>query len=162
MNNIWVYWGAKEAWTSRKSIENNCLYFPFEDLDIDLTNKGNETLIRQAIAEGSSSVFCSEFMLQSIDLLANGIQKGDWIIIPGRFDSLYHMGEVRGDYHFEIDEDYGLHHTRKVDWFVKNVPASSLPLLMADTLTMSKNEPVLLNERESYSFRTTYGMAVGF
>lgn len=162
MNNIWIYWGAKEAWTSRRSIENNRLYFPFEDLTADLSGAGNETLIRTALQNEGSVLLRSEFAVQSLDLLANGMQKGDWVIIPGKFDSLYHMGEITSEYQFEEDEDYGLHHSRKVDWFLQNVPAESLPIRHAETLYLSKREPVLLNEQESSHFRQSYQLAVGF
>lgn len=125
---------------------------------MDFSKAGNETLIRAMLPDAENS----EHLVQSIDLLTNTLRKGDWIIIPGKFETLYHMGEIQSDYTFKLDDDYGLHHSRKVDWFVKNVPASALPMNLAETISLSKNEPVLLNDQESSSFRTVYGMASGF
>ncbi|MBI1221343.1 MAG: hypothetical protein GC180_01965 [Bacteroidetes bacterium] len=162
MNNIWIYQGASEAWTSRRSLEHGCLYFPFEDLELDLSALGNQTLIQSALLDKSSELARNENAILSIDLLANGMQKGDWIIIPGKFNQLYHMGEITGDYVYLPDEDYGLHHSRSIDWFLKDVPVTSLPIRHSETVYQSQSEPVLLNEKESSYFRQSYQMAAGF
>lgn len=161
-NTIWLYWGAREAWTSRRSLEEGKLFFPFEDVNIDFSLAGNETLISLALEDLDPPLTNPEFAARSIDLLTNGMKPGDWIIIPGKFQTLYHMGEIQGDYAYEFDADYGLHHSRKVDWFVRDVPASALPMSLITTITASLNEPLMLEPKQSLEVLNGYKMAVGF
>ncbi|MDX5320128.1 MAG: hypothetical protein LPK45_03550 [Bacteroidota bacterium] len=157
MNTIWMFWGAREAWTTRRSLENGCLYFPFEDLEKDCSHLGNETLIRSEL-----SGRLKEDQIQCFDLLSNGLRQGDWIIIPGDMGHHYHMGQVTGNYHFEWDSDYGLHHFRRVDWFQRDMPVVSLPNFYSESRYLSMQQPVILPPQEAEWFQQPLQLAVGF
>lgn len=159
MNKICLFWSGGDGWTAKPSIKMNRLYLPFEDMPVDFSNAGNETLIRREISESRemSSKRFSEFVYQSIDLLKNGIEIGDWVIISGRFGTLYHIGEVMGDYTYEFDEDYGLHHSRKMHWFAKNIPSLGFPISITNTLSKRPTDgPFLLDSRQTDDFHSIF------
>lgn len=158
MNKIWLYWSGSDGWTAKPSVKKNKVFLPFEDFNISFENAGNETLIRQKLYEmpnGSSQY--SDFVVQHIDRHVNEAQIGDWIVLPGRFGSLFHMGEVMSDYSYEYDEDYGLHHSRNMHWFAKNIPALGFPVSLSNTLSEAPQAgPYLLNPKQTDDFQSLF------
>lgn len=56
------------------------------------------------------------------------VKQGNFIIVPNGVDRIRAIGKVVGEYKYDPDSEMSFNHTRKVDWFLKNVdiPRSDL------------------------------------
>jgi restriction system protein len=50
---------------------------------------------------------------------------GDWIVLPSKFKSTIHFGEIKGDYRYDSKAEYPFYHSRKVDWFARDILRSN-------------------------------------
>lgn len=50
---------------------------------------------------------------------------GDWVILPSKLKSSIFVGEIKSGYSYDPKADYPYYHSRKVDWFAKDIPRSN-------------------------------------
>lgn len=55
----------------------------------------------------------------------NGINEGDWIVLPSKTKAAIHFGEVKGPYVFDARHVEGMRQYRKVNWFATDIPRSN-------------------------------------
>ena len=56
---------------------------------------------------------------------ANVMKVGDWIILPSKFKSAIHFGEIRGEYEYHSNAPSPFYHSRTVEWFAKDLPRTN-------------------------------------
>lgn len=58
---------------------------------------------------------------------ANGMQSGDWVVMPSKLQSGLYFGELSGDYHYEAAGPNPYFHWRSINWFSGLIPRSVFP-----------------------------------
>jgi restriction system protein len=124
---IWLFRAGKSGEYERRFLTEGKIYLTWEELNkdlrllktkIDLYNTLFATYPkakRGAIRNYTGQVFP----------FANTMNIGDWVVLPSKLKSAIHFGEIKGDYEYHPTAEDPFYHSRKVDWFAKDVPRSN-------------------------------------
>lgn len=58
-------------------------------------------------------------------LFSHEMKIGDWVVLPSKFKAVIHFGEIKGEYEYHPAAVTPLFHSRKVDWFARDIPRSN-------------------------------------
>ncbi|MDF2652267.1 MAG: hypothetical protein K0Q73_8072, partial [Paenibacillus sp.] len=57
--------------------------------------------------------------------IAHEMKKGDWVVLPSKIKSAIHIGEIIGDYEFDLKQGSPYYHSRAVKWFATDIPRTN-------------------------------------
>lgn len=120
---VWLFRAGKSGEFESKFLHDGKIYLTWERLNRDLNSIKSKNELFEVLLE-----VYPEFKRATIRNwtgqvypMANSMKIGDWVVLPSKLKSAIHFGEIKGGYEFhpEADEDY--RHSRKVEWFAKDV-----------------------------------------
>ena len=50
------------------------------------------------------------------------MSRSDWVALPSKFNPVIHFGKITGDYEFDASAQDPYFHSRKIDWFARDIP----------------------------------------
>ncbi|MGD9677001.1 MAG: restriction endonuclease [Vulcanibacillus sp.] len=120
---IWLFRAGRNGEYENKYITDNRVYLTWDNLDFDLkTIESKEKLYKILInhydldKEKTAINWASQ-----IWPIAHRMQKGDWVVLPSKFNRTIHFGEIIGEYTFDKSLGSPYYHYRDVKWFAMDV-----------------------------------------
>lgn len=124
---LWLFRAGKTGEFENKFLHDGKIYLTWERLNKDLRliktrNDLFETLTeyypdfkRATIRNWTAQVYP----------MANSMKIGDWVALPSKLKSAIHFGEIKSEYDFHPEAEELYRHSRKVDWFAKDIPRTN-------------------------------------
>jgi restriction system protein len=123
---LWLFRAGKSGEFEGKFLHDGQIYLTWERLNKDLRLIKSKIDLFETLLE-----FYPEFKRATIRNwtgqvypMANSMKAGDWIVLPSKLRSAFHFGEIKGDYEFHPKAEELYRHSRKVEWFAKDIPRS--------------------------------------
>lgn len=124
---IWLFRAGKFGEYEHKFLTDNKIYLTWEGVKVDLSKFNSKMDLYKKLGE----IYPEEKMgairnyTGQLWPIAKEFQKGDWIVLPSKFKSSIHIGEIIGDYDFDPKAENPFYHSLKVKWIAKDVPRSN-------------------------------------
>jgi restriction system protein len=124
---IWLFRAGKSGEYERRFLTEGKIYLTWEDFNIDLKQLKTKIDLYNALytsrpkaKRGTIRNFTGQ-----IFPFANMMNIGDWVVLPSKLKSAIHFGEIKGEYEYHPTAEDPFYHSRKVDWFAKDIPRSN-------------------------------------
>jgi len=123
---IWLVRGGKYGQHEQKFIHDNRIYVTWDDLSKDLSKMKDRAKLFDVMGEiyPEAKPKTLHNWVSQVWPFANEIEKGDLIVLPLKGEPSIYMGEVTGDYHFQMDGPNPYYHWRSVKWIGEGIPRS--------------------------------------
>jgi len=126
---LWLVRSGNSNKYEENFINDNRIYLTQKDLDIDLRsfhikNSLHAFLIDKYKLQKKRTAYAwaSQFHVMTFEMKVN-----DWVISPVSSGSFFHIGEIKSEYQFNLNNPNPLYHFRDVDWFAKNISCNNFP-----------------------------------
>jgi len=124
---LWLFRAGKIGEYEIKFLNDSRIYLTWERLNTDLSKIKDKTDLFNILGK-----YYPDFKSGTIRNwtgqiypMANTMKVGDWVVLPSKLKSSIHFGEIIGEYEFNPDAEEDYRHSRKVDWFAKDIPRSN-------------------------------------
>ena len=124
---LWLFRAGRAGEFENKFLHDGKLYLTWERLNKDLRLIKTKIDLFEALIE-----YYPEFKRATIRNwtgqiypIANTMRLGDWVALPSKLKSAIHFGEIKGEYEFHAEAEELYRHSRKVDWFAKDIPRTN-------------------------------------
>ena len=124
---LWLVRGGKHGELEKQFLEENRIYFTWEELSYDLAKYKTPQQLRSLLEEvypDSSKAQISNYLGQ-VGAFSQKIKPGDWIVLPSKLKPAIHVAEVKGDYIFNPEGEDSFSHYREIEWIAEDVPRSN-------------------------------------
>lgn len=161
MQTTWVTWAGYQGRYTKEFLRQQRVGVPF----FGMGHSVEEAQSKQEIIEilyrelWKDSGGITPVATNALAIWRFEMQIGDWIILPGRFERLYFIGELLSEYTYVPDDPWELYHYRKVHWFARNLPKQAFPESLQNTLdisTLQKPFPLSTELNEELSLLMKY------
>lgn len=124
---LWLIRAGKFGEYENKFLNDNRVYITWDKLKVDLAALPDKIALYgklQEIYAGEKPAAIRNYTGQ-LWPFGKDIQKGDWVVLPSKFKSAIHIGEITGEYEFHPTAENPYYHSRKVKWFALDIPRSN-------------------------------------
>lgn len=121
---LWLIRSGKYGEFENRFLDEKRIYFNWGDLNSDLSLLPD----REAIYE----LFLNTYPEDKVNAVknwarqglqfSNGMQVGDWVAMPGKFNPVIHFAKITSDYQFDPAGEDRFQHYRTVEWFAIDIP----------------------------------------
>lgn len=124
---IWLFRAGKNGEYEEKFLSDNRIYLTWNNLSIDLSQyKNREKLLSQLhILYSSEKINTIKNWASQIYPIAHRMAIDDWVVLPSKWTSTIHIGKIVGEYEYNEENGNPYYHSRKVEWFAKDIPRSN-------------------------------------
>lgn len=124
---LWLFRAGSLGEYENKFLTDKKVYLTWDELDNDLRGFNErpqlvDYLMNEYEAEklGRARNWAGQ-----IWPIAHEMKKGDWVILPSKIKSAIHIGEITGDYQFDLKQGNPYYHSRTVNWFATDIPRTN-------------------------------------
>ena len=137
---IWVIKAGRGAEYEQRSLDENKVFLPIENITSDITQHEEHSRLRTAMVgytdEGENVDGVAE--IAATWAFSRRIAKGDWIVlVPDLDESPIHVGEVTSDCQYDSEDVDNLRFNRGVTWLVQDLSRTALPDDLLDVFKVS-------------------------
>jgi len=121
---LWLIRSGKNGEFENRFLNENRIYFNWSDLNTDLSAPKSR--------EAFYDVFLDVYPESKVNAVKNwarqgmqfvqGMQVGDWVAMPGKFNPVIHFAKITSDYRFDPSGEDRFQHSRSVEWFAVDIP----------------------------------------
>jgi len=124
---IWLVRAGRSGEFENKFLNDGKIYLTWERLNHDLKLIKSKMDLYKTLLEDYPQEKKGSIRNWTAQLFpfANEMSKGDWVVLPSKMKSAIHFGEIKGDYEYHPNADAPFFHSRRVDWFAKDIPRSN-------------------------------------
>jgi restriction system protein len=124
---IWLFRGGRNGEYEAKFLEDNKVYLTWSGLDIDLSTINEKQELSQVLTEKYPNENKNKLRnwVGQIWPIAQSVEIGDWVVLPSKFSSVVHIGEITDDYEYDHEGGDRYHHSRAVNWFAQDIPRTA-------------------------------------
>lgn len=123
---IWLCRAGRFGEHEARFLENNKIYFTFEEIDKPLNSFSGRAAIQQYFLEKVPTLkerAALNFASQA-HIFGSRMSVDDWVITPSKnLPGILHFGKIVGEYAFDTEAEDCYRHSRSVEWF-SDVPKS--------------------------------------
>lgn len=121
---IWLIRGGSHGEYELKFIQDNRVYVTWDNLDVDLSKLAGRVELVAAMTQRypNSKPKAVLNWVSQVWPFAHEIQKGDLVVLPLKSQRAVQIGEITGDYRFELGGPNPYFHWRTVKWIAEAVP----------------------------------------
>lgn len=123
---LYLVRAGKNGEFENKFLGDNKIYLTWGQFNIDLTNIGTRDELRskfEDIYPTASKGLTTQNTAQIWTFLKK-ISIGDWVVVPSKFNPVYHVAEVLSDYQYDVQGADPYFHYRDVKWIKRDLPKS--------------------------------------
>lgn len=123
---IWLFRAGKLGEYENKFLNDGKIYLTWDELNTDLSKLSDRQELLEYLLNFYSDAKRNTVRnwLGQIYPIAHRIKKSDWIILPSKLKSAIHIGKITGEYEYHPKANNPFFHSRKVEWFAKDIPRS--------------------------------------
>ena len=124
---LWLVRAGKSGEYERKFLAEGKVYLTWEALKMNL----EKVETNDKLSEHLSGIYTSQNpntlrnWSNQIWAFSKSIQKGDWIVLPSKFERTLHFGKVTGSYLYHSQADNPYYHSLEVNWFAQDIPRTA-------------------------------------
>jgi restriction system protein len=124
---IWLIRAGSHGEYEQKFIQENRVYVTWDGLDANLIKLAERAELVAAMTQRNPDTKPKAILnwVSQVWPFAHGIKKGDLVILPLKSQHAIQIGEVTGDYHFEVGGPDPYFHWRPVKWIGEAVPRAN-------------------------------------
>lgn len=124
---VWLARAGKLGEYESKFLDEGKIYLTTNELNIDLSalkerNELYDYLMNFYKDEKKNTI---RNWIGQIYPFVHKVVKGDWIVLPSKFNATIHIGEVTGDYVYDKKAEDPYYHSRNVKWFAPDIPRTN-------------------------------------
>lgn len=124
---LWLVRAGKSGEYERKFLKEGRVYLTWDGLKVDLgkietTEKLNENLHEIFNSQNRNTI---KNWSNQIWAFSKSIRKGDWIVLPSKFERTVHFGKVAGSYVYDAQAENPYYHSLEVQWFAQDIPRTA-------------------------------------
>ncbi|KAF0186565.1 MAG: restriction endonuclease [Hyphomonadaceae bacterium] len=126
---LWVVRAGKQGEREAIAIENNCVLAGWVEFSKDLSSLGDLQALRNALSETYAGEIKSNVISNwagQLDAFRSAMKIGDIVVMPRKGQPFLSIGEIAGNYEFDLSAPPGAMHRRKVRWLDLSFPRNSL------------------------------------
>ena len=121
---LWLTRAGKHGEHELKFLESGRVYFTWESLNKDLEIAKDLSQMYEIFQEtypDTATGTIQNWGRQGAQF-ALKMSKGDWVALPSKLNPVIHFGKIIGDYEFDASAQGPYYHSRKIDWFARDIP----------------------------------------
>lgn len=124
---IWLFRAGSSGEYENKFLSDQRVYLTWDDLDQDLRGfSDRQQLVKYLMNEYEvEKLGRARNWAGQIWPIAHEMKKGDWVVLPSKIKSAIHIGEIIGDYEFDLKQGSPYYHSRAVKWFAADIPRTN-------------------------------------
>jgi restriction system protein len=121
---VWLTRAGSHGEYEQKLIQESRVYVTWDDLNVDLAKLSQRAELADAMAQRypNAKVKTIANWVSQVWPFAHDIKKSDLVILPLKSQRAIQIGEVAGDYHFEVGGPNPFFHWRPVKWVGEAIP----------------------------------------
>ncbi len=124
---LWLVRAGSHGEYEKKFLEENRVFLTWNELSHDLStlkDRGElRSLLEQVYPNAPKGRITNN--IGQIWAFSQGIDKGDWVVLPSKQKPAIHIARVKGDYTFHATGEAPFFHYREVEWIVQDVPRTN-------------------------------------
>lgn len=124
---IWLVRGGAKGEFENRFLNDNRIYLTWERSNHDLSLIKSKSEMSDKLMEdypGSKKGTIRNWTGQVFPFI-HEMKVDDWVILPSKLKSSIFVGEIKSGYFYDPKADYPYYHSRKVNWFAKDIPRSN-------------------------------------
>lgn len=149
---IWVIRAGKNGEFENRFLEDGRAYCTWSDLPSSLKSYKSKKDLQTHFSEANPDIKPNTALNWAGQVwnFIHGIKDGDYVALPSKIQPTIHFGKVMGDYEFSTIHEIPYQHSRKIEWFARDVPRSlfdqSILYSFGSLLTIFKvkQEPMII------------------
>jgi restriction system protein len=120
---LWLFRAGKAGEFENKFLNDGKIYLTWERLDKDLRLIKTKVDLFETLFEAYPEFKRATIRNWTAQVypMANSMKIGDWVALPSKLRSTIHFGEIKGEYDFNPKAEELYRHSRKVEWFAKDI-----------------------------------------
>jgi len=124
---VWLIRAGSQGEYELKFIQDKRVYVTWEHLDVNLAQIPHRTELYEALAQRypDAKVKTISNWTSQVWPFAHDIRIGDTIILPLKTQRAIQVGEVTGEYHFDVNGPNPFYHWRAVKWIGEAIPRAN-------------------------------------
>ena len=121
---LWLTRAGKHGEHELKFLESGRVYFTWRSLTKDLGAVQDLPQMYQIFQEAYPDTATGRIQNWGRQgaQFALKMSKGDWVALPSKLNPVIHFGKIIGDYEFDTSAQDPYFHSRKIDWFARDIP----------------------------------------
>lgn len=124
---LWLFRAGSSGEYENKFLTDQKVYLTWDELVIDLMKFNHRQQLVDYLMEEyeAEKLGRARNWASQIWPIANEMKIGDWIILPSKIKSAIHIGEITGEYQFNLKQGNPYYHSRSVKWFATDIPRTN-------------------------------------
>lgn len=125
---LWVVRAAEQAESELRALQEGRIHASWCDLRYDLSVPESPDELLGILTETYQDLTRNSraSLARTLWSFAREIAPGDWLVVPTRRSSTFHVGEVVGTYSYTEEASELYRHSRELRWVATSVPRSRL------------------------------------
>lgn len=123
---VWLIRAGGHGQFQDKFVAEQRVYVTWDDLDVNLASLSDRAALIAALQAREPNAKLKKHINHASQIwpFAHEIQKGDWLVLPLKAQRAIQIGEIIGDYTFELGGPSPFFHWRAVKWIGEAIPRS--------------------------------------
>lgn len=124
---IWLFRAGKFGEFEGKFLDEGKIYLTWERSNHDLSLITTKIDVYKTLMEDypEEKIGTIRNWTGQVFPFANEMKIGDWVVLPSKFKSAIHFGEIKGEYEYHPNGPSPFYHSRKVKWFARDLPRTN-------------------------------------
>ena len=124
---VWLVRAGSHGEYEQKFLQEKRVYVTWDDLDVNVRKLKNREDLTSAMADRypNAKPKAIQNWVSQVWPFAHEIVKGDWVVVPLKFQPAIQIGEVTGEYEFEAKGPSPYFHWRSVKWIGEAIPRAN-------------------------------------